>query len=126
MKITSKALFLLLGFAITGCGSNNITAEWSCPIDQPDGCHSIENGDEIAIGKISGIEFTQVNLDKHSLAKDRSETTSAGLDTSRIERVRIPETLTSIWIGPFVDESGNYHPAGEIYIVLRPAEWRDQ
>jgi len=37
--------------------------------------------------------------------------------------VRIPERLAEIWIGPFEDAEGNFHPAGRLFIVITPARW---
>jgi len=46
------------------------------------------------------------------------------LTQSRIRRARVPEELAEIRIGPFEDEAGNYHPAGTMFIVLRPGRWK--
>ena len=38
--------------------------------------------------------------------------------------VRVPETLAEIWIGPFEDAAGNWHPVGRMFIIVSPARWR--
>ena len=41
-------MLMLLG-GLAGCGNNTVTGEWSCPSNQPAGCYSVEDGDNIAL-----------------------------------------------------------------------------
>ena len=103
-------LFAVMFF--TGCTGSNISKEWNCPIDQPDHCNSVSEGDAIALDALRGDDLLPP-LMAHNTAQT-SETIAAK---------RIDEELASIWIGAFVDDAGNYHPPAELYIVVQPARW---
>ena len=146
MNNLSKYLLtaLLALFALSGCGGSTVTGEWSCPVDQPDGCFTVESGDRIALRAIKNrnlppfrgsIIDTEITLDEETTKPNAPATLEDGpidiplprtssLDNKALHSQRLPEELAEITIGSFVDAAGNFHPAGTIYIVVRPAEWR--
>lgn len=59
-------------------------------------------------------------------AHDPGATASPGASSgasSGPAAVRVPERLAEVWIGPFEDASGNWHPASRLFIVITPAGW---
>ncbi len=120
MRILAPRIILLtISLALSACAGGNIETEWSCPADQPVGCYTVSDADKISL-KI--IEPAPVSIAPASIAN------TAGIaDTANpIRSQRVEEELTAVWIGAFVDEDDNYHPASEIFIVVRPPKWKLQ
>lgn len=50
---------------------------------------------------------------------------SSGMETQRVAAAqRTAEVIGRIWIAPYVDDSGVYHEASWVRVVLEPARWR--
>lgn len=118
---------------LAGCADSTVTGEWSCPASQPDGCLSVADGDRLALANLTAPPPSVAILqgpDQQHIAPATSpsrQTVSEGKSDSvsgTLEAQRIPEELSRVWIGGFVDRAGNYHPPSEVWIVIRPAEWR--
>ena len=106
---------------LAGCSSSNIGTDFQCPINQEGGCLEVSDGDDVALRELERghpimrgplVTASGWSPRAHRLPEDDS-----------IKGQRTNESLTSLWIGSFVDESGNYHPPSEVYIVIKPAEW---
>lgn len=207
----NPSIFLLLavmGLALSACsGSSNIKSEWSCPIDQPEGCFGIPVADDMAMAALAAESEADAPAPKAELRVTRSrpaaswspsgdrgeagsgsypakpqeedpvtepesdpapgsmlETEDGPVEDGPVENgrdgdgqngdgldetetataaiivddfrarqttvshplfgLRIPERLAEVWLGPFEDEEGNYHPATRMVIIVRPAGWR--
>ncbi len=117
---------VILILTLAACSSSNITSEWSCPINQPEGCNSTADGDAIALGVLSGEGSSNlpsvIEREIPTGITPESEALEEAVDA--VAGQRTDEEVTAIWVGSFIDGGGNYHPASELYIVLRPSEWR--
>ena len=129
MRYFYLSLFSMLFLA--GCGGSNIQSDWNCPPDQPDDCHSVQEGDAIALDRLRSRGFVDGLLGEGvGGAEGKFEgdlpivsEEEPNQDEGVLKVKRVDEELASIWIGAFIDEAGNYHPPAELYIVVRPARW---
>ncbi len=119
-----KILPAILLLALAACSSSNITTEWSCPVNQPDGCNSTADGDAIALGLLSDSSNPPPIVERTTPAAITPESEALKEAVDAVSGQRTNEEVTAIWVGSFIDGGGNYHPASELYIVLRPSEWR--
>lgn len=69
----------------------------------------------------STIESIQRNISQPAPAKT-PQPVSRPNDLASMHRV--PDRVAKIWIGPFEDASGNYHPASILFIIVEPSRWR--
>ena len=187
--IPSGLLPLLgLGLVLAACTSSNIKSEWSCLIDQPEGCLDIPVADDMAMDDMAAaggapravIEVRRTPASSRWISAGEDDPASApspaepsvanedepidltaALSTPEADvdaedgnqgaeassgaahgamhetasrrvltasdplfGLRIPERLAEVWLGPFEDEEGNYHPATRMVIIVRPAGWR--
>ena len=77
----------------------------------------------------STIESIQRNISQpapaktpHTVSSTASNPISRPNDLASMHRV--PDRVAKIWIGPFEDASGNYHPASILFIIVEPSRWR--
>ena len=115
---------VILVLTLAACSSSNITSEWSCPINQPEGCNSTADGDAIALGVLSDSSNPPPVIERETPAAVTPESEALEEAVDAVAGQRTAEEVTAIWVGSFIDGGGNYHPASELYIVLRPSEWR--
>jgi outer membrane lipoprotein SlyB len=122
-----RILLLGMTLVLAGCAGSNVSSHWTCEASQPEECHSVSDGDEIALENIKESSDTGLPSDLLSggswtdTAEDR-----VGMDDGEkdLSQYRTTEELAQIWVGAFVDDDGNYHPAGEMYIVIRESKWK--
>jgi type IV conjugative transfer system lipoprotein TraV len=147
MNKLALTILLLLVTGLSGCAANSVGGSWSCPASQHDGCDTVAESDERAISKIkeqSSPSFISRPMKMTSEANNsKTENDDLKVDSADKELVnnrmtdpfsmesptdpkglRIPEELGAVWIGAYVDEGGNYQPAGWMFIVVEPAKWR--
>lgn len=137
--ILAAATAVLLG----GCtGLGNTEGDWPCPTAQGEGCRTIAQADRADGGTaapgaavvISGVDApprVDARADPRPVADAPAAMDDAAfpapkggwiapLDGARLRR---PERLATVWIGPVVDADGNYHEGGWAHVVLVPASW---
>jgi type IV conjugative transfer system lipoprotein TraV len=137
---------------LAACSGSTTISEWSCATEQPDGCFSVAAGDDIAIsalkaeatdmpGKVTLRRMPAGTLTdtpelptgepavasviedgQHEVPASELPATEAPNAMASIQR--LPDRVAEIWIGPFEDASGNYHPASTLLIIVEPSRWR--
>ncbi len=117
-----RILPAILLLALAACSTSNISTEWSCP--QPDGCNSTAEADVIALEALSDSSNPPPIVERTTPAAITPESEALEEAVDAVAGQRTTEEVTAIWVGSFIDGGGNYHPASELYIVLRPSEWR--
>ena len=151
--LASKMILLTIPLALSACVGGNVETEWSCPADQPIGCYTVSDADKVSLNIIerepvstapasipnvadtanTDTASTASIADTASIANTAGIADTAGItnatgiaNTDIVRSQRIEEELTAVWIGAFIDEDDNYHPASEIFIVVRPPKWKLQ
>ncbi len=118
-----RYFLLITAIAILGgcSSSSNVAKDFQCPVNQEGGCLEVSDGDDVALEELErGHPIMRGPL---VTVSGRSPSVYRLPEDEGIKGQRTNESLTALWIGSFVDESGNYHPPSEVYIVIKPAEW---
>jgi conjugal transfer pilus assembly protein TraV len=125
IKCLMRAIPLLL--LLSGCTSMN--SEFDCPMKPGVRCESIDQVNrEIDRGQIGSHSIDSLSSDKHRQS-DIYEPVAPianykGMLTSfRREPLRYGETVQRIWVAPYEDSEGNYHPESEIFTITKPGHW---
>ncbi len=129
MRILAPRMILLtIPLALSACAGGNIETEWSCPADQPVGCYTVSDADKISLNIIepAQVSTAPASIPNVTDTADTADITGIADTENPIRSQRVEEELTAVWIGAFVDEDDNYHPASEIFIVVRPPKWKLQ
>lgn len=139
--ILAAALAVSLG----GCtGLGNTEGDWLCPTAQGEGCRTIAQADRAdggsaAPGAGRDVPAARPAADTPAArpvtdipAADTPAAVNADAFPASADdwiaplngaRLRRPERLAAVWIGPVVDADGNYHEGGWAHVVLVPASW---
>ncbi len=138
-------IFPIATYCLLAACATTTHDDFSCPVDQPEGCRNVEEADGNALKEIrqksKSIEnepraralggtkskdenggsgfLTNLFADDDVEAVKDSLTTAA--ETKQASRSQ--EQTARIWFAPFIDSKGNLHHASEVSIVLTKPEW---
>lgn len=130
-------LAAMLAVSLGGCtGLGNTEGDWLCPTAQGEGCRTIAQADRADGGSAAPGAGRDVPAARPAADTPAAMDAPAARDADAFPapaddwraplagaRLRRPERLAAVWIGPVVDADGNYHEGGWAHVVLVPASW---
>lgn len=129
----------VLPLVLTGCGSitglENAQSDFACSVEMPAQCASMTqvhegvsrndkrktaqpNGEREPMPKCASGEITErivLKLDKEGGLKEKP--------ASPMQPRRQREEILTVWIAPFVDETGDLHDEQRIHVTVKAASW---
>ena len=123
MKINScNWLIIITCFAgLTGCVG--IGSKFDCNVNSGGKCAPMQQINKLAdAGVFHNNHQAELNLLATNKINNYSATKVAGVP-QRGAPLRSNETVQQIWLGPYEDNTGNYHAATYVYSVVKKAQW---
>jgi conjugal transfer pilus assembly protein TraV len=124
MKINYLMMIISIPLLLSGCNSMN--SEFDCPMKPGVRCESIDQVNrEIDRGQIGAHTSISLNNEKRHQSDINEPLTryKGTLTPFGREPLRYGETVQRIWVAPYEDSNGNYHPESEIFTITKPGHW---
>ena len=97
MSKTKHLLFCGILLSLGGCSSANVSGQWDCPRQAGHGCITIDEADQIAIGRLKYKEHSSTEI------------------VEKIQNQIVEKKERKVWLAPHTDKSGNRHEASTAY-----------
>ena len=122
---------ICLGYGLMSCGASNTEKDFLCEAQQGVPCATIAQADgQTAPAATPIAEALEDSLGK-TLSQEPLLTGKAGVAAMgdggfpyQPQSYRVREQVGTLWIAPYLDESGLLHEARFVHFVIRPGQWQ--
>ena len=111
--------------ALGGCQSN-VKGSWACAVDRGGVCASITDIDHMPARGGSQMQHASILADPVVEGAIPAKLWGEGGWTAGAlagAPVRQSDQVMKVAVAPWIDQAGDYHTGGEVYAVMRRADW---